>query len=74
METINGIQVRHIMPFILPRPYDNDTREQYQWVKDGYILSLVFTDRLTSTSTATVSAVLKQQLLNSIVSTFEVKK
>jgi hypothetical protein len=74
METISNTLVRHSMPFDLPRPYENETREQYQWVKDGYIFSLIFSTSLTATSTAEVSEFLKHQLLNSVISTLKVKK
>lgn len=38
--SIAGVSVRHTLPFNSPRPCDGNTRESYQWVKDGNIYTL----------------------------------
>lgn len=68
-ENIQGYAVRHILPFSVGRPCDDQSREQYQWVKGNLLFNLIFTESKTQPS----SVQQKTELINSIFSSLKVK-
>jgi hypothetical protein len=68
LETIHGIPVRHIGAFTQGRPCDTQFREQYQWVNNGFIWSLAFTEYRDEQYRAQLSAQKKKEVLTDIVS------
>lgn len=68
-EKIQGYTVRHIMPFSIGRPCDDQSREQYQWVKGNLLFNLIFTESKSQPS----SIQQKTELINSILSSLKVK-
>ena len=57
------------MPFSVGRPCDDQSREQYQWVKGNLLFNLIFTEAKTQPS----SIQQKTELMNSILSSLKVK-
>jgi len=69
LENIQGYTVRHIMPFSVGRPCDEQNREQYQWVMGNLLFNLIFTE----SKTEPVSIQQKTELINSIFSSLVLK-
>jgi hypothetical protein len=69
LENIGGVSVKHIMPFSIGRPCDDQNREQYQWVKGDLFFNLIFTD----SKTQPASTEQKSALINSIFSSLKLK-
>ncbi len=69
LENMGGVPVRHIMPFSIGRPCDDQNREQYQWVRGDLFFNLIFTD----SKTQPASIEQKTALINSIFSSLKLK-